>query len=275
MLKLRWSLAAVLALAALVTLGTSLAGAAPWRAQANLTVRVAATPGPVAVGANLTYTLTVRNFGPRGAGNVIVRDRLPANVTFVSAAASQGSCSGTSVVSCSLGRLTRGAVATVTIVVQPTQAGRIVNTATVNANKLDRARWNNRASVATTVGPVANLGLSLAATPRPATLNQPLTYTLTVRNLSASEATNVLLTNRIPMRSTFVSATPSQGSCTGGAVVSCSLGTLAPQSSAQVTIVVTPTAVGHLTNRASVKSDVSDPNRFNNARSTTVRVRAA
>lgn len=45
MLKFRWSLAAVLTLAALVTLGTSVAGAAPWRAQANLTVRVAASPG--------------------------------------------------------------------------------------------------------------------------------------------------------------------------------------------------------------------------------------
>jgi uncharacterized repeat protein (TIGR01451 family) len=275
MLKIRWSLAAALALAALVTVGTSVASAAPWRTQANLTVRVAASPRPVAVGSNLTYTLTVRNWGPRQARNVVVRDRLPANVTFVSAAASQGSCTGTSVVTCSLGRLARGAMATVTIVVQPTQAGRIVNTATVNATQLDRARWNNRASVATIVGPAANLGLSLAATPRPATVNQPLTYTLTVRNLSTVEATNVMLSNRIPLRSTFVSATSSQGSCTGGAIVSCSLGTLAAQSSAQVTIVVTPTAAGNLTNRASVKSNERDPNRFNNVRSTTVRVRAA
>jgi hypothetical protein len=42
-----------------------------------------------------------------------------------------------------------------------------------------------------------------------------------------------------------------------------------------VTIVVTPTSVGYLTNRASLKSDERDPNRFNNARTTTIRVRAA
>jgi uncharacterized repeat protein (TIGR01451 family) len=275
MLKLRWSLAAAVALVAFLTLGSSLAGAAPWRPQANLTVRVTATPGPVAVGANLTYTVTVRNWGRRQAGNVIVRDRLPASVTLVSATPSQGTCSGTTVVSCSLGMLPRMAVARVTLVVQPTQAGRIVNIATVNANRPDRARWNNRASVATIVGSAVNLGLSLAATPRPATLNQPLTYTLTVRDLSSVEATNVTLTNRIPVRSTFVSATPSQGSCTGDAMVSCALGTLAGGASAQVTIVVTPTGVGWLTNRASVRSEELDANRRNNTRFTTVRVRAA
>jgi hypothetical protein len=37
---------------------------------------------------------------------------------------------------------------------------------------------------------------------------------------------------------------------------------------------VQPTAAGYLTNRASVKSDGVDPYRFNNNRSTTVRVRA-
>ena len=138
----------------------------------------------------------------------------------------------------------------------------------------DQAMWNNQASHTTIVGAAANLGLSLAATPRPATVGQPLTYTLTARNLSAVEATNVVLTNRIPLRSTLVSATPSQGSCSGTASVTCALGTLAPGATAQVTIVVQPTAAGYLTNRASVKSDAVDPYRFNNNRSTTVRVHA-
>ncbi len=274
MLKFRWGLAVALVSIAALTMGTSLGGAARARAQANVTVRIAASSQTTAVGSNLTYTLTVRNLGPQRAPGVVVHDRLPARVTFVSATSTKGTCSGAAVVSCSLGTLRAGAIQQVKIVVQTNTAGRIVNTATVRSMQRDEAMWNNQASHTTIVGAAANLGLSLAATPRPATVGQPLTYTLTARNLSSVEAANVVLTNRIPLRSTLVSATPSQGSCSGTASVTCALGTLAAGATAQVTIVVQPTAAGYLTNRASVKSDGVDPYRFNNNRSTTVRVRA-
>jgi uncharacterized repeat protein (TIGR01451 family) len=274
MLKTRWGLAFALASISMLALGTSLAGAAHSRVHANVTVRIAASPQPTAVGANLTYTLTVRNLGPQRARGVVVRDRLPAKVTFVSAEASQGACAGTTFVSCSLGALRPGATAQVKIVVQASQSGRIVNTASVRAAQRDQAMWNNQATLATMVGPSANLGLSLAATPRPATVGQPLTYTLTVRNLSAVDATNVTLVNRIPVRSTIVSVTPSQGSCTGMTAVTCALGTVAAGATAQVVIVVQPTSAGYISDRASVKADESDPYRFNNSRSMTVRVRA-
>jgi uncharacterized repeat protein (TIGR01451 family) len=274
MLKARWGLAFGLAAIALLALGTSLAGAAHLRGQADLTIRLAATPRPAAVGADLSYTLVVRNAGPQRARGVVLRDRLPAGVTFVSAQASQGACFGTSIVSCSLGSLARQGVAHVTIVVRPTRSGRLVNSASIFALQRDRAGWNNQARLVTFVGPAANLGLSLAAAPRPATVSQPLTYMLTVRNLSAVDATNVTLASRIPARSTLVSATPSQGTCTGTGPVSCALGTVAAGTAAKVTIVVQPTAAGYLTARAAVKSDEIDPYRFNNSRSTTVRVRA-
>ncbi|MGB8003021.1 MAG: DUF11 domain-containing protein [Gaiellaceae bacterium] len=272
--KGRFALALGLAGIAVLALGTTLAGAAYKRGQVDVAIRIAASPRPTAVGANLTYTLTLRNSSASRAQAVVVRDRLPAGVTFVSAEASKGSCSGTSIVTCSLGGLARDAVAHVTIVVQPTRTGRIVNTASIRALQRDRAAWNNQATLTTIVGPAANLGLTLAATPRPATLAQPLTYTLTVRNLSAVAATNVVLTSRIPVRSTFVSASSSQGSCTGTVPVTCALGSIAAGATAQVTIVAQPTGTGYVTAHGSVKSDEGDPNRLNNSRTTTVRVHA-
>jgi uncharacterized repeat protein (TIGR01451 family) len=274
MLKFRWGLALALASIAAMAIGTSLGGAAPFRAHANVAVRITAPSQATGVGSNLTYTLTVRNLGPQRAQGVVVRDRLPARVTFVSAAPTKGTCSGTSAVSCTLGTLRAGAIRQIRIVVQTTAAGRIVNTARVTALQRDQASWNNQASLTTLVGAAANLGLSLAATPRPATVGQPLTYTLTARNLSAVEATNVVLTNRIPVRSTLVSATAAQGSCSGASAITCTLGTLAPGATAQVTVVVQPTAAGYLMDHAAVKSDAIDPNRLNNSRSTSVRVRA-
>jgi uncharacterized repeat protein (TIGR01451 family) len=275
MLKIRFALVAALGLLAVVALGATTGGAARFAPQANVTIHLAATPQPAAVDSDLTYTLTVRNWGPQRARAVLVRDRLPAGTTFVSATSSKGSCAGAALVSCSLGALARGGIATVKIVVRPTQDGRITNHATVQAFQRDPARWNNSASLSLVVGPAANLGLGLLAAPRPATVGQPLTYTLTVRNLSSVDATGVVLTDRIPARSMLVSATPSQGSCTGAPAISCALGTIAAGASAQVTIVVQPTSSGYLTNRASVKSDHVDPARANNTRTAIVRVKPA
>ena len=64
---------------------------------------------------------------------------------------------------------------------------------------------------------------------------------------------------------TFGSATPSQGTCSGAAPISCSLGTLASGASATVTVVGNPTASGGYPNTASVTSGVPDYQMGNNS----------
>lgn len=118
---------------------------------ADLNVSKTDSPDPVTVESNLTYTITVMNNGPDLANGVTMTDTLPAGVTFVSATPTQGSCAGTSTVSCNLGSLANGGSATVTIVVTPTQAGVISNTASVAATETDPNRGNNSATQTTTV----------------------------------------------------------------------------------------------------------------------------
>ncbi len=85
--------------------------------------------GIVGRGQPLTYSITIPNFGATNATNVVLTDILPQNATFLWASASQGSCSNNSgVVTCALGDLTNGTVATVNITITPAMEGLITNT---------------------------------------------------------------------------------------------------------------------------------------------------
>ncbi len=61
--------------------------------QANLKITKRDNPDPVRIGGTVTYTLLVENLGPSRATGVSVWDRLPKQVSFVSAQATSGTCS--------------------------------------------------------------------------------------------------------------------------------------------------------------------------------------
>jgi uncharacterized repeat protein (TIGR01451 family) len=122
----------------------------------DLSVIQSGLPNPVLVGQNLTYTLTVANKGPDLATGVTVTDSLPATTTYQSHSVPAGwNCTtpavgSTGTVACTGGNLSRNDYAQITIVVKPTAAGTITNTASVNANEPDTNMNNNTISVNTT-----------------------------------------------------------------------------------------------------------------------------
>ena len=76
--------------------------------------------------------------------------------------------------------------------------------------------------------------------------------------------TEVTLTDTLPTEVSFVSSTSSQGVCIGTSTVTCSLGALGSGDDATVTIIVTATAVGAITNTASVVGKEADPDTGDN-----------
>jgi uncharacterized repeat protein (TIGR01451 family)/CSLREA domain-containing protein len=123
------------------------------KAKTDLSVTKEGAPNVVMAGEDVTYTLTVSNGGPNAASNVALSDPLPSTTFFVSSSASQGSCSGTNVVICSLGTIPKNGVATITIVARLSSTGSVTNTATVNGAETDTDLTNNTASAITIVTP--------------------------------------------------------------------------------------------------------------------------
>jgi uncharacterized repeat protein (TIGR01451 family) len=120
----------------------------------ELAITKADAPDPVALGGNLTYTLTVTNNGPDPSTDSTVTDTLPAGVTFVSATPSQGTCSqAAGTVTCTLGPLALGASATIEIVVtvDATALSPLSDTATVTGVETDPLAANNSATAETTI----------------------------------------------------------------------------------------------------------------------------
>ncbi|MGH9922522.1 MAG: DUF11 domain-containing protein, partial [Nitrososphaerales archaeon] len=221
---------------------------------------------PVVAGTNLIYTLTITNNGPGLASSVVVTDTLPAAVTLISVSSSQGGCIA---LPCDLGALASGAVATVTITVfvNPDFTGTLTNTAAVSSTTPDPNAANNSDGEETQVQSVADVSIIKTDSHDPVTAGNTLTYTLQVTNPGPSTATNAQVTETLPAGVTFVSATPSQGTCSpSGSIITCNLGDIPAKATVTITITVTVNlnATGTLLNVAAVLAAKPDPNPVDN-----------
>ncbi|HEX8099334.1 MAG TPA: sortase [Actinomycetota bacterium] len=238
-------------------------------ADADLSV-VKSHTGSFVVGTQGTYDITVSNAGPSDAtGPVTVTDSLPTGLGYASFWGTGWDCSaiGQDVTCTHAADLASGSNATVSIVVNvgPAASPSVTNSASAASETIDSDLSNNSDSDPTTVDASADLSITKSASPDPVQVGDELTYTLSVTNAGPSPATGVETTDTLPAGVSFVSAAPEQGSCTGTAVVVCSLGTIASGETVNVEIVVTPTAAGEIDNTASVLSDVSDPDPSDNS----------
>ena len=172
-------------------------------AEADLVVSMTGSPNPVFPGNNLTYNITVVNKGPSPAVGAVVTATLPAGVSYVSATASPGSCSGTGPVSCNLGNLARNGTATATIVVKVGDAtqGTLVNSASAASSRTDPVPGNNSATLNILVGAFKRVYLPIVFKPAPTELyvhndNTGGNVTFIIRNYSTNaEVTRCIVAN--------------------------------------------------------------------------------
>ena len=119
----------------------------------------------------------------------------------------------------------------------------------------------------------ADLAITKSGAPNPVVSGDRLAYMLTVTNNGPQDGTGVTVTDPLPQSLHFNSVSSTQGSCSRsmtrpkpkGSTVECSLGNLANGADASITIVVTTTTPGTLTNTARVSANETDPDPTNNS----------
>jgi uncharacterized repeat protein (TIGR01451 family) len=117
----------------------------------------------------------------------------------------------------------------------------------------------------------ADLSIVIVDTPDPVPQGGALTYVITVLNGGPEVATNVILTDTLPAGVEFLSASQSQGTCMGTAIVVCAFGEVANGAAVTISIQVLATTPGSLTNGAAVSGD-RDFNPANNTAAATFTV---
>jgi uncharacterized repeat protein (TIGR01451 family) len=241
---------------------------------ADLSLTMSASPNPVLIDTPLVYTMTVSNAGPSTASNVVISQTLPAGVGYVTTSNYPvvGVTQVGSTLDINIGSLAVYGTAAISVVTIPTFPGSVTSVATVGSTATDSNPNNNTASATVVVTlPTADLAVSMTAVPAALLQGGLVTFSIYVTNNGPFAATNVFLTNTLPANVNLVSATTTQGVISPGAGLF-NLGTLAPGGSVAITITVSPTTTGNITDRAQVGLSPleSDPVSLNNSASATV-----
>jgi uncharacterized repeat protein (TIGR01451 family) len=234
-------------------------------------------PAP-AVGALITYTVAVANLGPDVATGVAVSDVLPAGVTFVSSAPSQGTyVSGSGI--WSVGALSATSTSTLTITVRVAQVGTMVNTASLFATTpADPNPANDSASASIAPVVVADVSVTkvLTTVPIPGLAGS---YTIVVTNNGPSPVSGATVSDTFPaafMNPTWTCVADAGSVCgvaSGSGNISLSVDL---EAGDKATIIVSGTlasaATGTLVNTVNVgvPTAVTDPIATNNAATSAV-----
>jgi uncharacterized repeat protein (TIGR01451 family) len=228
--------------------------------------------GNFIVGENGVYTLTVTNNGPDLAEDLVVTDTLPVGLTFVSAEGTTCSATG-QVVTCLHPELLPGAtlVIRLTVLVDSGAYPDVTNHARVDSSTQDPTPGNNDDSDLTQVTlPPSEADLSIIKSLQGKLVaGSSANYTLRVTNHgTADAAAPITVADTLPAGMTYSGHSGEGWSCSAdGHMITCILShPLAVSASSELTVSVklSASAAGSMTNRAQISSPTPDPDPDNN-----------
>jgi uncharacterized repeat protein (TIGR01451 family) len=236
--------------------GDNQAGATETPQRADLALTKVISGGSPNLGDIIIYTITLTNNGPDQATGVVVADVLSPELSFVSAAPSQGTYDPATGL-WTVGTVAPSAVQTLQIQARVVGTGSLTNTASIrHSDQFDSEAADNSASASPTPQ-TADLAVVKTAGPGPFTVGQQITYTLTVTNQGPATDTNVVLVDQLPAGVTFITASIAPVSQSAGSLTF-QLGTLGVGQLATVIVIVRADVAGTLVNQAMVSGALPD-----------------
>ncbi|HEU4328684.1 MAG TPA: SdrD B-like domain-containing protein [Roseiflexaceae bacterium] len=214
-------------------------------------------------GSLLTYTLIYGNTGPDAASDVVVSDRLPVGLTFVSSTPAPSTSSPTGA-TWELGTLTVGEQGEITVVAQvaPDAPASVTNVARIQTSSNQSDTEDDRATVTTQI-PRPDLAIAKTG-PASAAVGSQITYTLAYTNVGTLTQGGTVQ-DVLPVGLTFVSASPAP-SQVAGQTLSWSVPPLAPGASGTIQVVaqVSVSAPPSVTNTTVITATSGDVDLSNN-----------
>lgn len=201
-----------------------------------------ASGSTVSPGGTLTYTLSAVNDGNASATGVVITDVLPDHTYFITASgdfAPTGPIAG-DVMTWTLGSLAGEGLQMLTTTLVVT-----VETPLTNGLEIPNTAWiasaqgaSDADTVTVTVSSALTLTLTKEDSPDPVAVGGTLLYTLTVQNLSVSDAmaTGIVISDTVPDETEYTAASSNCAETSG--LISCTLSNLTPGASDSITFSV-------------------------------------
>ena len=158
----------------------------------NLTIVKTATLGEVKVNENVTFTITVTNYGPANATGVNITDVLDDVFKFDGKSANGTFKVADKTIVWEIGNLTKGSSYSVCFNVTVLTNGTFLNVGTVSCTE-NSTEVSNKTDV--TVLPIVDLKINKTVDKTNVTVGDEVIYTICVTNLGPSNATNVNVTD--------------------------------------------------------------------------------
>ncbi|RAJ08677.1 putative repeat protein (TIGR01451 family)/gliding motility-associated-like protein, partial [Chitinophaga skermanii] len=218
-------------------------------------------------GSEVVFTVNVTNAGPSTATGVKVTEQLKSGYTYKSSTVTAGTYdAATGIWNIGTQHINITNTLTITAVVNPT--GDYSNSASVSGNEKDTQGTDDVSTITTPiVRAITDLAIVKTVDHTTADAGSEVNFTLTASNKGVSTATNVVVNDVLPSGFTFVSSTSSNYNATTGVW---SIGTLAKDATASITIKAIVNATGTYVNTATIAGTEHDPVTTNNTSAVTV-----